>query len=391
MSAHDTDRAALTPLLDRSAAILAGHSVHVWDIGVRGFHWLLVVVVTVSAVTGFVLGRTALAWHLVAGAAMVMLLVWRLTWGALGSTYARFSSCTHPPAAVLAHMREMRAERQCRHLGHNPLGALMVFAFIAVLAVIAATGTLTLGGLLKQGPLRAFLSYTAGQQWLRVHNVLAILLLCMIGAHLAGVAFESWRGRVNLVRAMVTGKKPFQQAAQIAPATHAKPWHAGAITVAVAAVGAGGVAVLAALPGRGVPPRALDPVYAEQCGACHLAYPPSLAPASTWNGILGDLKQHFGADASLSPDLVAHIRAYLDTNAAAHWDTLPSHLLRAPAPNGSLRITDTPGWQKVHRDIPAAVFAAKSVGRRSACEACHADAATGRFAPQQIAIPDSGS
>ena len=358
-----------------------------WDPGVRVFHWALVAAVSAAALTGFVLGRTTLAWHLVAGTAVIVAALWRVAWGVLGPTYARFASFAYPPATVLAHLHELPAGRRHRHLGHNPLGAMMVFAFIAVLTAITLSGTLVLGGLLKQGPLRAFLSYAAGRQWLGVHNVLAILLLVMIGAHLAGVAFESWRGQENLLAAMLTGDKPFQPPAEAVLAARARPRMALAITLGVLAAGAAVIAALAELPGRGVPPAALDPMFEEQCGACHLAFPPSAAPASTWNGILADLQHHFGADATLSAEQVEHLRAWLDANSAGHWDTLPSHLLRVPAADGSLRITDMPGWRRMHRHIPAAVFTAKPVYRRSNCAACHADAGAGRFAPQRIEIP----
>ena len=365
-----------------------GEAVRVWDSGVRAFHWMLVAAVSVAALTGFVLGRTTLAWHLAAGVAVIVAALWRVIWGMLGPTYARFASFAHRPATVLAHLHELSARSRHRHLGHNPLGAMMVFAFIAVLTAITLTGTLALGGLLKQGPLRAVLSYAAGRQWLGVHNVLAILLLVMIGAHLAGVAFESWRGQENLVAAMLTGDKSLQPLAETVPSARARPRMALAITLGALAAGAVAIAALAELPGRGVPPAALDPMFEEQCGACHLAFPPSLAPISTWNGIMADLQHHFGVDATLSAEQVAHLRAWLDANSAEHWDTLPSHLLRVPAADGSLRITDTPGWRRMHRHIPAAAFAAKPVYRRSNCAACHADAATGRFAPQRIAVPD---
>ncbi len=364
-----------------------GETVRVWDLGVRAFHWVLTASVLAAALTGFVLGRTTLAWHLIAGVTVIVAVTWRLIWGLLGPTYARFASFAHRPAIVLAHLYGLPARTQHRHLGHNPLGAMMVFTFLVVLTAITLTGTVALGGVLKQGPLRAFVSYAAGRQWLAAHNAAAILLLIMIGAHLAGVAFESWRGQENLIAAMLTGDKPLQPPAEIVPSAHAYPRMALAITLGALAVGAAGTAVLAALPGRGVPPAALDPMFEEQCGACHLAFPPSLAPAATWDGIMADLKHHFGADATLSPEQVAHLRAWLDANSAEHWDTLPSHLLRARAADGSLRITDTPGWRHIHRQIPDAVFAAKSVYRRSNCAACHADAATGQFAPQNIAIP----
>ena len=364
-----------------------GDAVRVWDLGVRAFHWGLVAAVAVAALTGFVLGRTALAWHLLAGATVIAAVAWRVAWGLLGSTYARFGSFAYRPTVVLAHVRDLLAGRHRRHLGHNPLGAMMVFALLAELAATVLAGTLALGGMLKQGPLRAFLSYDAGRQWFDVHNALAILLLVMVGAHLAGVAFESWRGRENLVAAMLRGDKPGAPPAESLPPIPARPRLAAAISLAVLLAGGAGIAALAALPAPGVPPAALDPVYAEQCGACHLAFPPSLAPAATWNGILSDLQHHFGSDATLSAEQVVHLRGWLDENAAGHWDSLPSHLLRAPAADGSLRITDAPGWRRMHRHIAAAVFAAKPVYRRSACEACHEDADSGRFAPQRIAVP----
>jgi cytochrome b/mono/diheme cytochrome c family protein len=360
--------------------------VRVWDLGVRIFHWVLVAAVLGSALTGFILGITALAWHLVAGVAVMAAIVWRVIWGSLGTTYARFASFAYRPATVLMHLRDLIRGRHHRYPGHNPLGAMMVFALLVVLAAIGLTGTIALGGMLKQGPLRSVLSFDRGQQALDLHNLLAILLLAMITLHLAGVAFESWRGRENLVAAMLTGDKPGNPADVAAPA-RAHPRAALAIMLAVLAVSTAAVTVLTARPGRLVPPETLDPVFAEQCGACHLAFPPALAPASTWNGILADLQHHFGADATLSSDQTAHIRTWLDANAAGHWDTLPSHLLRVPAANGSLRITDTPGWRRQHRGIAETVFTTAPVYRRSDCAACHADAATGRFAPQRIAIP----
>ncbi len=359
-------------------------TVQVWDAGVRLGHWLLAAAVGVAALTGFVLGPRWLAWHLAAGVSVIVVVGWRAVWGVLGPTYARFAGFVFPPAAVLAHLR---GRQHTRHVGHNPLGALMVLALLPVLTAIVLTGTLALGGMLKQGPLRAFLSYAAGRGWLGLHNTLAIALLVMIGAHLAGVAAESWRGRENLTRAMLTGSKPADPPfAAVRPAA-ARPALAAAVVLSAVAVGTGGVAALAALPGRGVPPAEPDPMVAEQCGACHLAFPSSLAPAATWSAILADLKHHFGADASLSPAQAAHIRDWLDANAAERWDTLPAHLLRQPAADGSRRITDTPGWRRRHRHIAASVFAGKDGIRRSDCAACHADAATGRFAPQRIALP----
>ncbi len=361
-------------------------SLPVWDRGIRLFHWTLVLAVSAAAVTGFILGKTWLRWHLIAGGTIAALLLWRVVWGTLGGPYARFAGFAYPPRTVLAYLR---GGPRLRYLGHNPLGALMVFALLLVLAAILLSGTITLGGMLKQGPLRAFLSYATGRQTLGIHRKLAWLLLGMIAAHIGGVAFESWRERENLVRAMLTGRKAAAPpAVAIAPA-RAAPGRAAWLTLGLGCGGAAVIAGLAALPGRGVPPETLDTVFAEQCGSCHLAFPPSLAPAATWNAILDRMNAHFGRDTGLPPPMIAQLRVYLDANAAEHWDTLPSWRLRTPDPGGSLRITATPGWRRIHRGIPASVFAAPPIFNRSACEACHADAATGLFAPQDIAVPGS--
>jgi cytochrome b len=362
-------------------------SLPVWDRGIRLFHWLLLLGVTAAAVSGFLLGSTFLRWHLIAGSAIAALLLWRVVWGALGGSYARFAGFAYPPRTVVAYLRAMRGGARLRYLGHNPLGALMVFALLLVLTAIVATGTITLGGMLKQGPLRAFLTYAVGRQVLGIHRLLGWLLLGMIAAHLAGVAYESGRERENLVGAMITGRKPAAPRAVAAAPARASRRAASRLTLGLGLGGAAAIAGLAALPGRGVPPATLDPAFAEQCGSCHLAFPPSLAPAATWNAILDRMHAHFGEDTGLPPAMIAQLRAYLDANAAEHWDTLPSWRLRTPDPGGSLRITATPGWRRIHRGIPAAVFAAPPVFSRSACEVCHADAATGLFAPQAIAIP----
>jgi len=363
-----------------------GPVIPVWDGAIRSFHWLLVAAVLVAGVTGFLGGMTRLGLHLIAGIAIAVLVGFRVVWGLCGPTYARFRNFTVAPRTVFAHLRELRDGHAHRHLGHNPLGALMVFALLAVLLAIVLTGVVALGGMFKQGPLGAFTSFALGWQWLGVHQVLAWLLLVMVGAHLAGVAFETWRARENLVAAMVTGVKSANPPAVDTPPRRGRPVVAGVIVVGLASALTCGVVRLAAVPAR-LPPTVLDPTYAEQCGACHVVFSPSLNPAAVWDAILADLQHHFGNDASLDAAQVAEIRIYLDANSAEHWDTLPANLLRERDPANPLRMTATPYWRHIHADTPGSVFASRAVGAKYACDACHRDAAIGRFAPQRIKVP----
>ncbi len=358
--------------------------VRVWDLGVRGFHWGLVICVAIGAVTGFLAGRDWLGIHVIAGSTIAALLIFRLIWGWLGSRYALFQSFPLSLRAVRHHLSP--AGRGEHHLGHNPLGAVMVYALIGVLALILLTGAVALGGVVKQGPLAFLMSFATGIQARSLHNALAIGLLVMIAAHLGGVVLESWRGRQNLARAMVTGLKESAEAPQSAPVA-GHPWIAGLAVAVAAAVLVPGTLALNALPGRGVPPPALDAAYVRECGGCHFAYPPSLAPAQTWVAVMDGLDDHFGENATIDSATATVLRGWLADNSSEHWDTRPAVTLRTTDPAQPQRITAAPAWTRFHRRIAEAVFKSQAVGAKGSCGACHHDASTGRFDPQQIAIP----
>jgi hypothetical protein len=132
-----------------------------------------------------------------------------------------------------------------------------------------------------------------------------------------------------------------------------------------------------------------DPDYQRECTACHSAYSPSLLPAASWVWLTTHLDQHFGEDASLAPKIAGRIQTWLVANAAEHWDTLPAIRIRESIdPKQPARITASGFWQRMHRHISAATFANKAVGGRSNCWACHGDADSGMFSPQQIEIPE---
>lgn len=362
--------------------------VPVWDLGVRAFHWLLVISVGTAGVTGFFGARNALDVHLIAGSLLALLLLFRVVWGVLGGGFARFASFAFSPREVFDYAANLLAGRSRRHLGHNPLGAMMVYALLVVLGLIVLTGVIALGGQDKQGPLAAFVSFATGSLQRQIHKALALLLVAMVLAHLAGVLFESRHERENLTAAMVTGRKRAEPGAR-RPAWQARTRLAGLVVAGLAAATTAGVAGLSALPARGVPTAPLDADYKLQCSACHVIYHPSLLPAASWQMILDHLGEHFGEDASLDAATVAKLRTYLAANSAEHWDTLPAVMLRRSIdPADPARITATGFWRRMHHRLADRVFASPEVMRRSNCAACHTDAASGLFAPQNIEVPE---
>lgn len=267
----------------------------------------------------------------------------------------------------------------------------MALTLLAILTFSVMTGVVTLGGVDKQGPLAFVTAYNAGKATQGLHQALAYGLLVLIGGHLLGVAYESVHGQADLIRGMLTGKKVASVADQAARSVKAKPLLAGLCVLLLLTGAVRQIVALSARPALGVPAGPLDPTYAEECGSCHMAYPPSLAPNARWIAILANLSDHFGEDASLKPNVVAQIRAYLTTNAAEKWDTRAAHELQRSNPQDPLRLTATPFWIRTHRGIPDSVFKSRAVGAKGACEKCHSDASMGRFDPQDIHIPERAS
>jgi cytochrome b len=360
----------------------------VWDPGVRVFHWLMVAAVTIALVTGLFGPRNLLNIHIAAGAAIGGLVVFRVVWGLTGSTYARFSSFPVHFAAINADLAGLVARRRPRYRGHNPLGSLMALALLAVISLSVVTGVITLGGVDKQGPLAFAVTYVSGKAAQRLYLALAYGLLALIAGHLLGVAYESIQARTNLPLAMITGKKTTSATDHAARPAKAKPLLAALCVLILMAGAVRQIVALSARPGFGVPTGALDPIYAQECGSCHMAYSPSLAPGLRWIAIMDGLSNHFGEDASLEPGPASRIRAILTTNAAEKWDTRAAYELQGSNPQDPLRLTATPFWIRMHRGIPEGVFKSRAVGAKGACGQCHSDASTGRFDPQDIHIPE---
>lgn len=137
-------------------------------------------------------------------------------------------------------------------------------------------------------------------------------------------------------------------------------------------------------------PAVNNPLYREQCGACHMAYQPALLPAASWQAILAKLPEHFGEQVEQSASDRAALEAYLRANAA---ETCPSPISRqifsSLGGRVVLRISQVPYILHQHQghDIPAGAFERKSVGSRGNCRACHPTAELGCYNDDLVSIP----
>ena len=103
--------------------------------------------------------------------------------------------------------------------------------------------------------------------------------------------------------------------------------------------------------------------WKAECGSCHVAYPPQLLPAQSWQRLMSGLERHFGADASLDAAAAAEIGDFLRRHSGTGK--------RIRGASESLRITQSAWFVREHRKV--------SPKNAASCESCHAHAAQGDF------------
>ncbi|WP_298607072.1 diheme cytochrome c [uncultured Thiothrix sp.] len=125
--------------------------------------------------------------------------------------------------------------------------------------------------------------------------------------------------------------------------------------------------------------RATNATWKAECSACHMAYPPGLLPASSWQAMMGGLDKHFGTDASLDEAAVKEILPFLEANAAPEP--------RKSSAEPTLRITETAWFKHEHDEISALTWKNPKIKSAANCAACHTQAEQGNFDEDTVRIP----
>jgi len=167
-------------------------AIKVWDPVVRVFHWSLVVGFTANAL--FTDAESAL--HEWVGYGIGALILARILWGLIGTRHARFTDFPPSVGGAMGQLAEIASARRRAHVGHSPLGALMIYNLLATILAICVTGYMM--------TTLAFF----GVEWVEeVHEALVSWAELSVALHIAAVVFESRRLGINLPKSMVTGYK----------------------------------------------------------------------------------------------------------------------------------------------------------------------------------------
>ena len=174
----------------------------VWDLPTRLFHWTLVGLIAFSWWSA---EDEQVEWHMWSGYGILTLLLFRLLWGFVGGSTARFANFVPGPRHLLAYLRDMKGWRP---IGHSPLGALSVLAVLLVLAAQVGLGLIQVeeDGLVE-GPLAHLVSFETAE-WandLHDHDLFDVLLVLIV-LHIGAILFYRLALGKRLVGPMLTGR-----------------------------------------------------------------------------------------------------------------------------------------------------------------------------------------
>lgn len=151
---------------------------------------------------------------------------------------------------------------------------------------------------------------------------------------------------------------------------------------ALASLAGGLLAAAFALPahadGHRYPLR--NQAYVQECGSCHVAYPPQLLSAASWRAVMDGLDRHFGSDATLDPAVQADILRYLEANAGRRETSAAGKPL--------LRISETRWFVREHaEELPRDIWKHPAVKSAANCTACHSGAEQGDYSERSLRLP----
>ncbi|TAL02403.1 MAG: hypothetical protein EPO08_07155 [Rhodospirillaceae bacterium] len=220
-------------------------TLRVWDLPTRLFHWALVVLVLMSFVTaegawpdvplpaGMPGGAHLLphmTLHIWCGYCILVLLLFRIGWGVVGSSTSRFADFVRGPAAILDYVRGFMRRPFLRgpgafYTGHNPLGAVMVIVLLAALLAQAVTGLFAkdeddfFG--IAVGPLHGSVSDAMGKTLTHIHHLGHEAIEDLVYLHILANLFYWLVRRENLIGAMITGRRRLQPGQSAPPISFA--------------------------------------------------------------------------------------------------------------------------------------------------------------------------
>lgn len=186
----------------------------IWDLPVRLFHWVQLALFVALFVTAEILDDK-IELHAKLGIALLVLILFRLLWGIMGSSYARFSQFLKGPRTVLAYLPNLTSKESRIEAGHNPLGGWMVMALVLLVLTQSVLGLFANDDVMFEGPLAYLVSENTSNFLTGLHEDVFHILLPLVALHIVAVIWHKLSKGDNLVIPMFTGYKSLPAGSQV--------------------------------------------------------------------------------------------------------------------------------------------------------------------------------
>lgn len=167
----------------------------VYDLPTRLFHWLFAGLFLLSFLVAKNIDDESLlfSYHMLSGLVLGGLVIWRIVWGFIGSTHARFSGFNLSPVDLRDYFLGILSGSKKRWSGHNPASswAALIMLFLALALSIS-------GYLMSSGNKETFED---------LHELMANTFMIVVASHIAGILLHLIRHKDGIALSMLDGKK----------------------------------------------------------------------------------------------------------------------------------------------------------------------------------------
>ena len=206
----------------------------VWDLPVRIFHWGFVMLLAALWYTSDQdLGLIEL--HMALGYVALGFVLFRIIWGVVGTTHARFKNFIPSFYQVKIYLQTKREQEVKQYAGHNPAGSLMVLALLLLVLVQATTGLFIDDDVFSSGPYSGVLSSELESLFKFIHGNGFNLILLASSVHVFAVFYYLLVKKQNLIKPMISGKKAEHAVSEDAAISSSKIVKAIIVAILVAA------------------------------------------------------------------------------------------------------------------------------------------------------------
>lgn len=365
---------------------------YIWPVANRVSHVLLMVFFTLSYILADF--DRYLSLHVAFGLALGVVFLFRIVWGFIGPKHSKFKDFNFNLYDLKNYLFSIFVKTK-EYAGHNPASSYAIVAMIVVAFLTIVSGLFAYGIEENRGVL-SFLHqsfFRDMEVFEDIHEFFANLFLAIIVLHVAGSLVDRFIKKSDAIDSMISGYKVLSSKVDIKINIAQKLF--GIIWIVVSLFSLyyliftkGNIFIASSYVKQDY--AVLHKDFSEECGSCHITYPPYLLSKNSWISMMKNLENHFDDDASLDEVTNQSILSFLMHNSAensTHKSALK--ILKSLKDNNStIAITKTPYWRKKHDEIEKSVFASNEVKSRANCKACHENIENGLLEYDLINIPD---